>query len=279
MTYRQFERTAYRCINAHFANQFRILSTPFKNLYLCTAFRRQTIPPIGGFMRNKRKKIKIAWYAHDLYDPRIIHARTAQGERLLLTQCIIPDKRRVKSILYSDGKMHFFSLCRSKLTEVFDNFGLCCRTPGLHCHNGKRGNDYPQMRDYGAWYCHIIVLLTFQGPRPIGDDGKPFEGDHKNGCVTDYSNDNLEWVSKKENRRRSKVLKALRSIDIDPVQVPYNILDVFLNPKIISNMSVLTTRLTKLRELHGNLFTVFAPEDFHRWLTMPESEFDQMVSD
>ena len=65
----------------------------------------------------------------------------------------------------------------------------------------------------------------------IGEDGKPFEGDHKNGCVTDYSNDNLEWVSKKENRRRSKVLKALRSIDVDPVQVPYNILDIFRKKK------------------------------------------------
>ena len=247
--------------------------------YLCTAFRRQTIPPIGGFMRNKRQKIKIAWFAYDLYDPRIIHARTAQGERLLLTKCIIPDKRRVKAILYSDGKRHFFSLSRNRIGEVFDRFAPCCRTQGRHCHNGKRGNDYPKMRDFGDWYCHVIVLLTFQGPRPVDDDGHFCEGDHKNGCVTDYCNDNLEWVSKKENRRRSKVLKALRSIDIDPVQVPYNILDIFLNPKIISDMSVLTTRLTKLRELHGNLFTVFAPEDFRRWLTMPESEFDPMVSD
>ena len=230
-------------------------------------------------MRIRNPKIKIVWFARDLYDPRVIHACSADGKQLTLTKCFIPDKRRVKSLLYSDGKMHFFSLCRGKLTEVFDNFGISWRTPGMHCHNGKRGNDYPQMRDYGAWYCHIIVLLTFQGPRPIGEDGKPFEGDHKNGCVTDYSNDNLEWVSKKENRRRSKVLKALRSIDVDPVQVPYNILDIFLNPKIISDMSVLTTRLTKLRDLLSPLFGgVFTPDDFRRWLTIPEDEFDQMIS-
>jgi len=230
-------------------------------------------------MRIRNPKIKIVWFARDLYDPRVIHACSADGKQLTLTKCVIPDKRRVKSLLYSDGKMHFFSLCRGKLTEVFDNFGISWRTPGMHCHNGKRGNDYPQMRDYGAWYCHIIVLLTFQGPRPIGEDGKPFEGDHKNGCVTDYSNDNLEWVSKKENRRRRKVLKALRSIDVDPVQVPYNILDIFLNPKIISDMSVLTTRLTKLRDLLSPLFGgVFTPDDFRRWLTIPEDEFDQMIS-
>ncbi len=168
-------------------------------------------------MRIRNPKIKIVWFARDLYDPRVIHACSADGKQLTLTKCVIPDKRRVKSLLYSDGKKHFFSLCRGKLTEVFDNFGICWRTPGMHCHNGKRGNDYPQMRDYGAWYCHIIVLLTYKGPRPIGNDGQFFEADHKNGDVTDYSNENLEWVSRQENRWRSNhVLKVLRVKGIDP---------------------------------------------------------------
>ena len=227
---------------------------------------------------TRRPKIRIMEFTHDLYDPRIIHARTTRKEELTLTKCVVPEKRRCKCPLYSDGKGHFFTLTRDKLGEVFDRFGPGKRIHGRHNHNGKRGNEYPLMREFGSWNCHTIVLLTFQGPRPIGDDGVPFEGDHKNGCVTDYSNDNLEWVSRKENARRRYVLEALRSIDIDPVQVPYKILDVFLNKKIVSDMTVLTSRLKKLRDLLDPLFAVFYPDDFKRWLMMPQDEFDQMIS-
>lgn len=168
-------------------------------------------------MKSTKPKIIITWFAHDLYDPRIIHACSSDGRQLTLTKCVIPDKRRCKATLYSDGNRHFFSLFRGRLGEVFDHFPVSMRTPGRHCHNGKRGNDYPNMREFGNAYCHIIVLLTFQGPRPIGEDGVPFEGDHKNGDVTNYSIDNLEWVSKTENCWRSNhVLQVLRTKSIDP---------------------------------------------------------------
>lgn len=168
-------------------------------------------------MKSTKPKIIIVWFAHDLYDPRIIHACTDKGEQLTLTKCVIPEKRRCKCPLYSDGKRHFFTLTRDKVGEVFDRFGPAKRTPGRQCHNGKRGNEYPLMREFGSWNCHIIVLLTFQGPRPIGNDGQFFEADHKNGDVTDYSNENLEWVSRQENRWRSNhVLKVLRVKGIDP---------------------------------------------------------------
>ncbi len=228
-------------------------------------------------MKSKKPKIIIVWFAHDLHDPRIIHACTDKGQQLTLTKCVVPEKRRCKCPLYSDGNRHFFSLSRNGLSEVFDRFSPTHRIPGRHCHNGKRGNDYPKMREFGDWYCHIIVLLTFQGERPIGDDGIPFEGDHKNGCVTDYSNDNLEWVPRKENRRRSKVLKALRSINVDPVQVPYKILDVFLDKKIVSDLKAFTSRLKKLLELMPHCL-ILSPDDFRRWLSMPDSDFDQMTS-
>ena len=230
-------------------------------------------------MRSKRSKIRIVWFAHDLYDPRIIHACTDKGQQLTLTKCVIPEKRRCKADLYSDGMRHFFSLTHGRLGEVFDVFSPSHRIHGMHCHNGKRGNLYPKMREFGNKDCHIIVLFTFQGPRPLDSEGHFCQGDHKNGDVTDYCNDNLEWVPRKENRRRMKVLAALRSIDINPVQVPYNILDIFLNPKIISDMDILQTRLTALRDLLSNLFCgVFTPDEFRHWLTMRPKAFKKMLS-
>ena len=228
-------------------------------------------------MIYKKPKIRIVEFTHDLIDPRIIHALTEQGERLTLTECIVPVKKGCKCPLYSDGKGHFFTLNHGQLGQVFDTFSPTNRTPGRQCHNGKRGNIYPHMRHFGNTHCHIIVLLTYLGPRPVGEDGKPFEADHKNGVVTDYSLDNLEWVSRKENARRRNVLAALRSIGINLTDVPYRILDVFLNKDIVSDMSVLSSRLKRLLELMPHCLTL-EPDDFRRWLTMPAPDFDAMLA-
>jgi hypothetical protein len=186
-----------------------------KRTVFCTGQNPLEKPRIAG--RFKRQKIIIVWFAYDMYDPRVIHACSNKGKQLTLTQCVIPDKRMCKGILYSDGKGHFFSLCGAKLTEVFDTFSPTNRTKGRHCFNGKRGNDYPCMRNFGCWSCHKIVLLTFKGERPVGDDGIPFQGDHKNGDVTDYSIENLEWVHPSENAWRSiHVLRVLRVKGINP---------------------------------------------------------------
>lgn len=168
-------------------------------------------------MKSTKQKIIIVWFASDLYDPCVIHACSADGRQLTLTECVIPERRRCKGILYSDGKRHFFSLTRNGLNEIFATFSPSHRTKGRLCYNGKRGNLYPCMRDYGCWECHKIVLLTFKGPRPLGKDGVPFQADHKNGDVTDYSIENLEWVHPSENVWRSiHVLRVLRTKGIDP---------------------------------------------------------------
>ena len=72
------------------------------------------------------------------------------------------------------------------------------------------------MREFGQVRCHILVCEAFHGLRPI-INGKPAVCDHKNGDVEDYSEDNVEWVSVKENIWRAKhVLQVLRDKDIDP---------------------------------------------------------------
>ena len=95
--------------------------------------------------------------------------------------------------------------------KVLHTYPPAHRTPGRHCHNGKRGNEYPRMRNFGGRDCHILMAFTFHGPRPEG-----YECDHINGVVTDYSAANLEWVTPAENRRRSKYLRFMVSCDFDP---------------------------------------------------------------
>jgi len=95
--------------------------------------------------------------------------------------------------------------------KVLHNFSPTNRTPGRYCHNGKRGNAYPSMRNFGGKNCHVLMAFTFHGARPDG-----YQCDHINGVVTDYSAANLEWVTPAENRRRAKYLRFMRECDFDP---------------------------------------------------------------
>ena len=60
----------------------------------------------------------------------------------------------------------------------------------------------------------MLMALTWIGPRPEG-----YEVDHLNGDMLDWSTDNLEYVTPKENIKRAKLLRVLRSIGRDPKQM------------------------------------------------------------
>ena len=73
---------------------------------------------------------------------------------------------------------------------------------------------YPKMRSYANRLCHHLVYETFVGPRTKG-----LEIDHINGNKLDWSLDNLQEVTPAENRKRAKLLRVLRSIGRDPLQM------------------------------------------------------------
>lgn len=77
---------------------------------------------------------------------------------------------------------------------------------------------YPKMRHFGGKGCHILICVTFHGPRPTVN-GIRYECDHINGDPTDYSAANLEWVTPAENRKRAKILRAMREAGNDPRQL------------------------------------------------------------
>lgn len=186
----------------------------------------------------KKNRIKIVEYAPSVEDPNILVAYTANGGRIELVLCRVPEKRRTNGKLYTNGKHDFFSLTSRGLRQVFEHLAPTSRTPGRSCHNGKRGNIYPQMREYGNATCHSLVCTAFHGPRPIVN-GILYVCDHKNGNIMDWSKDNLEWVTPQENAKRRAILRALRICGRDPRKMAYAELDAifakytFTNPQNI----------------------------------------------
>jgi hypothetical protein len=181
-----------------------------------------------------KQKIKIVEYAPSVVDPNILVAYTADGGRIELVLCRVPEKRRTNGKLYTNGKHDFFSLTSRGLRQVFEHLTPTSRTPGRSCHNGKRGNIYPQMREYGNATCHSLVCTAFHGPRPIVN-GILYVCDHKNGNIMDWSEDNLEWVSPRENAKRRAILKALRMCGRDPLKMSYAELDEIFRRYQVSN--------------------------------------------
>ena len=84
---------------------------------------------------------------------------------------------------------------------------------------------YPCMSGFGSRLCHHLVYETFIGPRTKG-----LEIDHINGNKLDWSLDNLQEVTPAENRKRAKLLRVLRSIGRDPLQMSRaELLEIFNN--------------------------------------------------
>ena len=106
----------------------------------------------------------------------------------------------------TDGK--FFSLTAggSCLREIKPTYN-----PGMQ--NNKGGSKYPKMRSFGNKLCHHLMYETWVGPRTKG-----MEIDHINGDILDWSLDNLEEVTPAENRKRAKILRAMREAGNDQKQ-------------------------------------------------------------
>jgi len=142
-------------------------------------------------------------------------------EQLRLVDGTIVRKCPTVKPLYCSRAGKFYSIHNAILTddgwvlrEVKPNFSPAMRTPGRHCHNGRRGCVYPIMRQYDKQLCHKLIALSWIGPRPEG-----MEIDHINGNILDWSVENLEYVTPAENRKRARLLRVLRSIGRDPLKM------------------------------------------------------------
>ena len=104
-------------------------------------------------------------------------------------------------ILYCSDQGKFFS---AQGRELKPNY-----CPNRHTNGG--GASYSSMRNFANRSCHHLVWETFVGPRTPG-----MEIDHINGDKMNWSLANLEEVTPAENRKRAKILRAMRGAGNDP---------------------------------------------------------------
>ena len=137
-----------------------------------------------------------------------------------------------------DGK--FFSLTNNGTTlqEVKPIYST-----GMANHKG--GSCYPKMRHFGGKHCHILMWETWVGPRTKG-----MEIDHVNGNMMDWSLDNLEEVTPAENRKRAKILRAMRDAGNDPEQYsPARLKAIFAQFSLMDGDTQIIREMTKHQEL------------------------------
>lgn len=87
--------------------------------------------------------------------------------------------------------------------------------------NGHRKQKYLRMTSYGNILVHRAVALVWVASfePEQASHAEQMVVDHLNGITTDNRVENLQWVTRKENEKRAKLLRILRSIGRDPKQM------------------------------------------------------------
>ncbi len=118
----------------------------------------------------------------------------------------------LRKVLYCSRDGRFFVRKKDGWSEQRPTFSPAARA-GICTTTGttRGGSCYPVMRNFGNKNCHHLMAHAWLGPRPAG-----MECDHLNGDKEDWSADNLQWVTTKENMRRAQIMRKLRKLGIDP---------------------------------------------------------------
>ena len=106
-------------------------------------------------------------------------------------------------VLWAHQDGYFLNAQGQKLKHTFSPSSQRNR-PNMH-------SAYPKMYRYGNKNCHHLMFEAYYWPRTKG-----MEIDHLNGDKLDYRPSNLQEVTPAENRRRAKILRAMRAVGLDP---------------------------------------------------------------
>ena len=169
-----------------------------QNLYLCIAFRRQTIPPISGNMQQTH--LSRIWFLSQECRP--------------VPQEIINGK-----ILWCHPEGYFLNAQGQKLCHCFNP----AKQAGARDARGKKiGSRYPEMRHFRNMKCHLLMALTFYGYRPYfisPKTGLAYNGicHHLIPDKLDYRPANLLcWLTREQHSeadRRQRLIKKAVGIE------------------------------------------------------------------
>ena len=138
------------------------------------------------------------------------------NEQLRLVDGTIVKKCPTIKPLYCSKDGRFFSVHNMQITDegcIMHELKPCTNPASTYAHKG--GSAYARMSHYGNRLCHHLIWETWVGPRTPG-----MEIDHLNGNKLDWSLANLEEVTPAENRKRAKILRAMRAAGTDPTTIP-----------------------------------------------------------
>ena len=138
------------------------------------------------------------------------------NEQLRLVDGTIVKKCPTVKPLYCSKDGRFFSVHNMQITDegcIMRELKPNDNPASTYAHKG--GSAYPRMRQYGARLCHHLIWETWVAPRTPG-----MEIDHVNGDKMNWSLANLEEVTPTENRKRAKILRAMRAAGNDPTTIP-----------------------------------------------------------
>jgi len=116
----------------------------------------------------------------------------------------VPPERIGGKVLWAHPDGYFLNAQGQKLKHTFSPSSQRNR-PNMH-------SSYPKMRNFGNKLCHHLMYEAWYGARTKG-----MEIDHLNGDKLDYRPSNLQEVTPAENRRRAKILRAMRAVGLDPL--------------------------------------------------------------
>ena len=136
------------------------------------------------------------------------------GLMTVLRNCVhgYDEQGVLRKVLYCSRDGRFFVRKKDGWSRLQPSFSPSGRA-GIRTSTGTNlgGSCYPAMRRYGVKNCHHLMAHAWLGPRPEG-----MECDHLNGNKLDWTADNLQWVTPRENYRRATIMRKLRKMGIDP---------------------------------------------------------------
>lgn len=138
------------------------------------------------------------------------------NEQLRLVDGTIVKKCPTVKPLYCSKDGRFFSVRNMQITDegcIMQELKPNTNPASTYAHKG--GSAYARMTHFDARLCHHLIYETFVGPRTPG-----MEIDHVNGDKMNWSLANLEEVTPAENRKRAKILRAMRAAGNDPTTIP-----------------------------------------------------------